>query len=307
MLLQLVDDSLHALLKLAAVLCTGHQARQVQAHQPLAEQCPRHAALGNADSQTLGDGTLAHAALTNQDGIVLLPSRQNLRNAVHLFRTAHNGVQLALFSKLRQVAPEILQRRRTALALLGLRLTLLALCQRIRESVVVVVLRRLAAEIRQPAGLVAALAAHSLRKTVVVHAVLRQQRRHHIVVLLQNGKNQMLRANLLRLHLDALQITQAQHLLRLSQHRNLTVVGITDIALRLTHLALDALLHRPRVHAQSRQQRHRRAVAQSGDTKKQMFHADAAILQADGLVAAESHGFTSVFTKVCFHLYSNKS
>ena len=70
-LLHLVDGVLDALLELAAVLGAGHHAGQVQRQDALVQQLLGHVAGGDALGQTLGDGRLAHAGLTDQHGVVL--------------------------------------------------------------------------------------------------------------------------------------------------------------------------------------------------------------------------------------------
>ena len=56
--------------------------------------------------QTLHDGTLAHTGLTDQDGVVLLSSSQNLDDALNLLLTSYTGIQRAVDGSLRQVGAE---------------------------------------------------------------------------------------------------------------------------------------------------------------------------------------------------------
>ena len=84
-LLHLVQDALQALLELAAVLGTGHQRAHVQAEHGAILQVFWHIAPDDPLSQTLGDGALADAGLTDQAGVVLgLTDRKSTRlNSSH--------------------------------------------------------------------------------------------------------------------------------------------------------------------------------------------------------------------------------
>ena len=95
-LLDLVNEALHPLLKLAPELGAGHQGRQVQEVDLLVPQLkghiPRHDPLG----QALGNGGLAHAGFTDEAGVVLLAAVQDLDDPLDLLRPADDRVQLAL-------------------------------------------------------------------------------------------------------------------------------------------------------------------------------------------------------------------
>ena len=72
--LQLIDDLLQPLLKLAPVLGAGHQPADVQRHQALALERFRHLAGGDAVSQPFGDGGLSNPRRADEDGVVLGPA-----------------------------------------------------------------------------------------------------------------------------------------------------------------------------------------------------------------------------------------
>ena len=95
-LLDLVNEALHPLLKLAPELGAGHQGRQVQEVDLLVPQLkghiPRHDPLG----QALGNGGLAYAGFTDEAGVVLLAAVQDLDDPLDLLRPADDRVQLAL-------------------------------------------------------------------------------------------------------------------------------------------------------------------------------------------------------------------
>jgi hypothetical protein len=71
--------------------------------------------------QAFHDRRLAHARLADQHRVVLLPARQDFHDALDLFRATDRGVELPLGGELRQIAAEMIERRRLRL-LLALRL-----------------------------------------------------------------------------------------------------------------------------------------------------------------------------------------
>ena len=109
-LLHLVQRVLDTLLKLAAVLGTGHHAAEVKAQQLLVQQLLRHVGTGDALGKTLGDGGLADAGLTDQHGVVLGAAGQNLHHTLNFLIAADDRIQLALTGGFGQVAGEFLQR-----------------------------------------------------------------------------------------------------------------------------------------------------------------------------------------------------
>src|SRR5207237_7895347 len=93
--LDLFDDLLQALLKLAAVLRAGNERADIERQQALAHQCFRHVAARNALCETLDDGGLAYARLTNQGRIVLGTPRQDLDDALDFLEPTDNRIELA--------------------------------------------------------------------------------------------------------------------------------------------------------------------------------------------------------------------
>jgi hypothetical protein len=70
--------------------------------------------------QALDDRGLADAGLTEENRVVLLAAAEDLDDAFDLVLTADDRVELALFGQFGQVAPEAVERRCLALALLSL-------------------------------------------------------------------------------------------------------------------------------------------------------------------------------------------
>ena len=92
----LVDDSLQAFLKLAAVLRARHESCHRQGHDALLLQEARHGACGDACGKAFRDCRLADARLADEDRIVLRAPRQTLHDALDLLLPADDGVELAL-------------------------------------------------------------------------------------------------------------------------------------------------------------------------------------------------------------------
>jgi hypothetical protein len=115
----LVHDRLDPLLELAAVLGAGHHHGQVQDHNaPIGENLGDFAA-DDLLGQTLNNGGLAHAGLTQQHRVVLLTPAQDLDHSLDLALPANDRVELAFPGHLGQVAAERIQGRGLALALFG--------------------------------------------------------------------------------------------------------------------------------------------------------------------------------------------
>ena len=72
-LLDLIEDGLEPLLELAPVLGSGDHGTEVERDEALALQGQRHIPLDDSTGETLDDGGLADAGLTDQHRIVLGP------------------------------------------------------------------------------------------------------------------------------------------------------------------------------------------------------------------------------------------
>ena len=102
-LFDLVDQTLHAALELAAELCTRNQCGQVEQMDLLVAHLKRNAALVDAHGKSLRDSSLADARLTDQAGIILLAAVENLNDAVGLAVASDDVVNAALSGLLGQV------------------------------------------------------------------------------------------------------------------------------------------------------------------------------------------------------------
>ena len=109
-----LQDALDPLLKLATILCSRHHRGQVKGDQPFFQQIAGNLTTGNPLGQALHNGSLAHAGITHQHGIVLGTAGKNLHHTTDLTVTAHHGIQLVATGQLRKVTAEF---RQNALAM----------------------------------------------------------------------------------------------------------------------------------------------------------------------------------------------
>ncbi len=105
-----LEHGLQPLLELAAVFRTRNQRAEIEREQLLVLEGLGHVAVDDAQREALGDGGLADAGLTDQDGIVLGPARQHLDGAADLLVAADDRIELAVARSLGQVAGIFLQR-----------------------------------------------------------------------------------------------------------------------------------------------------------------------------------------------------
>ena len=108
----LLEDLLQPLLEVAAVAAARHQGAEVERVELLARQRLGHLVGHDALGQALDDGGLAHAGLADEDGVVLGAARQDLHDALDLFGTSDDGVELAVAGQLGEVAAELVEHRR---------------------------------------------------------------------------------------------------------------------------------------------------------------------------------------------------
>ena len=102
-LFDLIEDSLQAFLKFAAVFCTCDERAHIQRENRLVFQRTRDIAAHNALCKSLGDGSLADTRLTDQNRIVLGFARQNPNHISDLIITADDRVHFFLSRALDQI------------------------------------------------------------------------------------------------------------------------------------------------------------------------------------------------------------
>ena len=109
-LAHLVEDGLQTLLELAPVLGTCDQRAHVQREDGLVLQGVGYVPLDDALGQTLGDGGLAHAGFTDEDGVVFALAAEDADDVADLVVAADDGVQLVLAGAVHQIGAVLLQR-----------------------------------------------------------------------------------------------------------------------------------------------------------------------------------------------------
>src|SRR4051794_34159618 len=105
----LLEDLLEPLLEVTAVAATGHERPEVEGVELLVLEGLGHLALDDVLGETLDDGGLADAGLTDEDRVVLRAAGQHLHDPLDLFLTSDDRVELALPGSLREVATELVE------------------------------------------------------------------------------------------------------------------------------------------------------------------------------------------------------
>src|SRR5262249_3207571 len=116
--LDLGQDSLEALLELAAVLRAREQRAEIERPDEAAAQAVRHVAGDDALAEPFGDSGLADAGLTDQHRVVLGAAAQDLDDAADLLVAPDDRVELAGLGGLGEIASELLERLVAALGVL---------------------------------------------------------------------------------------------------------------------------------------------------------------------------------------------
>ncbi len=121
---QLFHDGLEALFKLAAVLGSGHDEREVEGEHALVREEAGDFAVGDALSEAFDDGGFADAGFADEHRVVLGAAAEDLDDALEFPVATDEGIKLAVHRGLGKVAAELRQQARLALALLSRRLLL---------------------------------------------------------------------------------------------------------------------------------------------------------------------------------------
>jgi len=106
----LFEDSLEALLELAAKLGACDQGRHVERDQALVLQSLGHVAVDDAPREPLDDGGLAHARIADEHRIVLRAPREHLNDAPDLLVAPDDRIELSLAGAIGQVVRIFFQR-----------------------------------------------------------------------------------------------------------------------------------------------------------------------------------------------------
>ncbi len=104
-----VQHRLEPLLEFAAILGPGDERTHVEREELLVSQGFRHITIDDAQGHAFCNGRLAHTRLTDENWVVLGPTRQNLHRAADLLVASDDRVNLALARCLGQVARVLLE------------------------------------------------------------------------------------------------------------------------------------------------------------------------------------------------------
>mmetsp|Transcript_21366 Transcript_21366/g.52964 ORF Transcript_21366/g.52964 Transcript_21366/m.52964 type:complete len:383 (-) Transcript_21366:481-1629(-) len=96
-LLDFLQDRLETFLELTTHTCSSYQCRQVQSDQFASLQSVRHVTGNHTLGDTLGNCGLTNTRVSDQDGIVLGTTTQNLNGTTDFVVTTDNGIELSLF------------------------------------------------------------------------------------------------------------------------------------------------------------------------------------------------------------------
>ena len=103
----LLDNILHTLFKLTAVLGTGDERCERECYDTLILQHIRDAAFSNALGKPFRNGGLTDTRLAEEDRIVLRAARENLDNARDLRLPPNDGIHAASLGKLCKVSAKL--------------------------------------------------------------------------------------------------------------------------------------------------------------------------------------------------------
>jgi len=94
----------HAVLELASILGTSHEAREVKRPDLLSAQDIGNVTRRDELGESLDDSRLADTRVAEDERVVLLTARENLHDALDLLVTTDDGVELAIGGELGEVA-----------------------------------------------------------------------------------------------------------------------------------------------------------------------------------------------------------
>ena len=217
--LHFLEHGLQAVLELAAVLGAGNQRAHVELDKVAVAQGARHVAGYDTLGDALDDGRLADARLTDEHGVVLGATGQDLDGTTDLVGTADDRVELAGAGEVANVATVLLQRLKLRL-ILGRRHAV------ITAQLLVDLLDALLGD--------AGVAQHAAGLALVLGKRHQQMLGHHKAVAHLGGL-------LLGLLDDADKLVGKTHLLALAGNLGRVVDGILCGACELSRVGTDAL------------------------------------------------------------------
>ena len=217
--LRFLEHGLQAVLELAAVLGAGDQRAHVELDEVAVAQGARHVAGHDTLGDALDDGRFTDARLTDEHGVVLGATGQDLDGTTDLVGTADDRVELAGAGEVADVATVLLQRLKLSLVL-GRRHAVIA------AQLLVDLLDALLGD--------AGVAQHTTSLALVLGKCHQQMLGYHKAVAHLGGL-------LLGLLDDADELVGQAHLLTLTRNLGRAVDGILCGACELGRVGTDAL------------------------------------------------------------------
>ena len=218
-LLYLLEHGLQAVLELTTVLGTGDQRAHVELDEVAVAQRARHVAGYDTLGDALDDGRLADTRLTDEHGVVLGTTGQDLDGAANLIGTADDRIEFAGAGQVADVAAVLLQRLKLSL-ILGRRHAVIA--------------TQLLVDLFDAILGHACVAQNAAGLALVLGKCHQQMLGHHKAVAHLGGL-------LLGLFDDADELVGQAHLLTLARNLGRAVDGILRGACELGRISADAL------------------------------------------------------------------
>ena len=107
--LQFVQNSLHPLFKLSAVLCACYQRGQVEGYDTFAEKGTRYLTLDNTAGKAFSYSRLTNTGFADQYGVILFPAAEDLCNTFQFILSSHNGIETAFLGCTCNITSEIVE------------------------------------------------------------------------------------------------------------------------------------------------------------------------------------------------------
>ena len=105
----LVDDAFQALLELTLIFRTCHEGTHIEGVELFVLQVLGHISPYNTTSQAFHDGGLTRTWFTDQNGVVLCTTAQDLQEPTDLIITTDHRVKFALTGEIDEVLRILLQ------------------------------------------------------------------------------------------------------------------------------------------------------------------------------------------------------
>ena len=272
--LDLVDDRFQALLELSAVLRAGDDRGEIERRDALVAKKFGHLSLDDLLGEPLDDGGLPDTGFTDENGIVLLPAAENLDDPADLLIPSDDRIELEIAGVLREIAPELVERRGFGLPA-----------------------RVFLGTSRAPGS---GEAFHDLlADPLPVDAELEQNPRRHALPFPDEPEQKMLRSHIVVPEETRLLHRKLEDPLRPRRERYLPDC---ERAPRRFHHILDGLLDLLEIDLEPLQNLRRDSLAETQNSEEKVLRADVIVLKPVRLVPREIDDFANSFGKFVVHI-----